>query len=118
MFPLTEDQQLFEATTAQFLATRYASERIREMRYAPVFEPVAWKQGAELGWTSLLVPQQLGGGSISGNGLLDLLIVAYHFGRHCRVSAGLTAGLSATSRAGRRARGEPASPAVRGCCPA
>ena len=27
-------------------------------------------------------PEQLGGGSISGNGLLDLLIVAYHFGRH------------------------------------
>jgi alkylation response protein AidB-like acyl-CoA dehydrogenase len=81
MFPLTEDQQLFEATTGQFLTARYASERIREMRYAPAFEPGIWKQGAELGWTSLLVSESDGGGSISGNGLLDLLIVAHHFGR-------------------------------------
>ncbi len=82
MFPLSEDQQLFEATTAQFLAAHYGSERIREMRYAPGFEPAIWKRGAELGWTSLLVPETGGGGSISGNGLLDLLIVAHHFGRH------------------------------------
>jgi alkylation response protein AidB-like acyl-CoA dehydrogenase len=82
MFTLTADQELFEATTAHFLAAHYTSERIREMRYAPAFEPAIWKQGAELGWTSLLVPEADGGGSISGNGLADLLVVAYHFGRH------------------------------------
>ncbi len=38
-------------------------------------------QGAEFGWTSLLVDEDHGGGSISGNRLLDPLIVAYHFGR-------------------------------------
>jgi alkylation response protein AidB-like acyl-CoA dehydrogenase len=83
MFTLTADQELFEATTAQFLAAHYSSERIRAFRTSvSPFEPAIWKQGAELGWTSLLVPEADGGGSISGNGLLDLLVVAYHFGRH------------------------------------
>jgi alkylation response protein AidB-like acyl-CoA dehydrogenase len=82
MFPLTEDQQLFEATTAQFLAARYPPETIRGLRdKVSVYDRATWSQGAQLGWTSLLVPEGDGGGSISGNGLLDLLIVAYHFGR-------------------------------------
>src|ERR1700761_3796356 len=83
MFPLTDDQQLFETTTAQFLTTRYPPENIRALReQATVFDAATWSQGAQLGWTSLLVSEADGGGSISGNGLLDLLIVAYHFGRH------------------------------------
>jgi alkylation response protein AidB-like acyl-CoA dehydrogenase len=82
MFTLTADQELFQATTAHFLAAHYSTERIREMRYAPAFEPAIWTQGADLGWTSLLVSEDDGGGSISGNGLADLLVVAYHFGHH------------------------------------
>ena len=35
-----------------------------------------WRQGAELGWTSLLVSEEDGGGSVSGHGLLDLTLVA------------------------------------------
>jgi alkylation response protein AidB-like acyl-CoA dehydrogenase len=34
-----------------------------------------------LGWTTLLVPEKDGGGSISGRGLNDLSLVAYQFGR-------------------------------------
>ena len=91
MFPLTDDQQLFEATTAQFLAARYPPETIRGLREkTSVFDAATWSQGAQLGWTSLLVPEADGGGSISGNGLLDLLIVAYHFGR--RAAPGTSAG--------------------------
>ena len=41
-----------------------------------------WRQGAELGWTSLLVAEAHGGGSISGDGLVDLTLVADEFGRH------------------------------------
>ena len=37
--------------------------------------------GAELGWTSLLVPEEAGGGSISGSGVMDLTLVAHEFGR-------------------------------------
>ncbi len=41
-----------------------------------------WRQGAELGWTSLLVPEERGGGSLSGGGLLDATLLAHEFGRH------------------------------------
>src|SRR5262249_61474900 len=34
-----------------------------------------------LGWTALLVPEDLGGGSITGAGLLDLVLVAEEMGR-------------------------------------
>ena len=46
------------------------------------FAPGYWRQGAELGWTSLLVSEEDGGGSISGGGVLDLALVAHQFGRY------------------------------------
>nr|MDT0663935.1 acyl-CoA dehydrogenase family protein [Micromonospora sp. DSM 115978] len=83
MFTQTAEQDLFEATTAQFLTENYPPAHIRALA-APgsSFDDPRWKQGAEFGWTSLLVPESLGGGSISGNGLVDLLSVAFQFGRH------------------------------------
>ncbi len=83
MFAQSADQELFEATTVQFLANHYPPSRIRELRAEPTTcDAATWKRGAELGWTSLLVAEASGGGSISEDGLLDLLIVAFHFGRH------------------------------------
>ena len=83
MFALTADQELFEKTTARYLESKYAPDHVRDLAGRPsAFNPEAWQQGAALGWTSLLVSEAAGGGSISGNGLLDLLTVAYHFGRH------------------------------------
>jgi len=41
-----------------------------------------WQRGAELGWTSLVVPEDAGGGSVSGHGVKDLALVAYQFGQH------------------------------------
>ncbi|CUU56662.1 Acyl-CoA dehydrogenase [Parafrankia irregularis] len=83
MFTQTADQDLLEATTEQYLAATYPPTRIRELsRQDSTFDPVLWKRGAELGWTSLLVPEGSGGGSVSGNGLADLLAVAFQFGRH------------------------------------
>ena len=35
------------------------------------------KQAAELGWSSMLVPEALGGGNVSGNGVLDAALIAY-----------------------------------------
>jgi alkylation response protein AidB-like acyl-CoA dehydrogenase len=82
MFGRTEEQELFEKTTAQFLEKTFPSSRVRELakQDAP-FDAAAWKRGAALGWTALLVPESAGGGTISGNGLLDLLLVAFQFGR-------------------------------------
>ena len=39
------------------------------------FDRDTWRRGAELGWASLLVPEELGGGSMSGAGLIDASVV-------------------------------------------
>ena len=40
-----------------------------------------WARGCDLGWTSLLVAEADGGGSLGGEGVLDLVIVAEEMGR-------------------------------------
>src|SRR5262245_3284345 len=40
-----------------------------------------WRRAAELGWTSMLVPEEHGGGTVSGAGVRDLAIVAEELGR-------------------------------------
>jgi hypothetical protein len=44
--------------------------------------------GADLGWTSLLVSDAHGGGSISGQGLVDLSSWPTEFGRHAAPGRG------------------------------
>ncbi len=83
MFPQTADQELFEETTRRFLASESPLTKIRDLAGSKAgYEPDFWRQGAELGWTSLVVPEEAGGGSVSGNGMLDLVLVAYEFGLH------------------------------------
>jgi alkylation response protein AidB-like acyl-CoA dehydrogenase len=80
---LTPDQELYRDTTARFLAEQVPVSELRRRRDDPAgYDPAYWRRGAELGWTSLLVGEQAGGGSISGDGLADLTLVAHEFGRH------------------------------------
>ena len=79
---LTPEQVFFADTTRQFLGDKVPTSRLRELRDDPAgFDRAYWAQGAELGWTSLLVPEPDGGGSISGRGVCDLALVAFEFGR-------------------------------------
>jgi len=80
---LDSEQEFFRETTARFLEDQAPVATLRALRADPVgFEPDYWRRGAELGWTSLLVSEDHGGGSISGDGLVDLSIIAHEFGRH------------------------------------
>jgi alkylation response protein AidB-like acyl-CoA dehydrogenase len=84
---LTDDQQLFVETSRRYLDAESPLTRVRELHEdATGFDPDFWQRGAELGWTGLLVPEDQGGGSVSGNGLLDLALVAEEIGR--RVAPG------------------------------
>jgi alkylation response protein AidB-like acyl-CoA dehydrogenase len=68
---------LFASTTQSFLEKEASLSRLRELHAAGTsFETDWWRRAAELGWTSLLVPGELGGGSVSGNGVQDLALVA------------------------------------------
>ena len=80
---LTDDQQFFRETTGRFLSDQVPRDDLRARREDPHgFDPAYWRRGAELGWTSLIVSEEHGGGTISGQGLVDLSLVAYEFGRH------------------------------------
>ena len=79
---LTPDQEFFRETTARFLDEHASVALVRSLRDDPLgFDPDRWRRGADLGWTSLLVGEDHGGGSISGRGLVDLTLVAHEFGR-------------------------------------
>jgi alkylation response protein AidB-like acyl-CoA dehydrogenase len=68
---------LFASTTQSFLEKEASLTRVRELHEAGTsFEADWWRRAAELGWTSLLVPENLGGGSVSGVGVKDLALVA------------------------------------------
>lgn len=86
-FELTADQRLFQETTGRFLDDTCPLTRVRELGNDPAgFDRTWWRQGAELGWTSMLVSEHLGGGSISDNGVRDLALASFERGR--RVSPG------------------------------
>ena len=68
---------LFASTTQSFLEKEAPLSRLRELHAAGTsFKADWWRRAAELGWTSLLVPEELGGGSVSGDGVQDLALVA------------------------------------------
>jgi alkylation response protein AidB-like acyl-CoA dehydrogenase len=87
-FVLNDEQQLLRETTAKFLDDTCPLAEVRRIaEEVPAgFDRDWWRQGAELGWTSMLVPEELGGGCVSGGPLADLALVAEEMGR--RVTPG------------------------------
>jgi alkylation response protein AidB-like acyl-CoA dehydrogenase len=76
------ERLLFASTTQSFLEKEASLSRLRDLHKAGTsFEVDWWRRAAELGWTSLLVPEELGGGSVSGDGVADLALVAELAGR-------------------------------------
>jgi alkylation response protein AidB-like acyl-CoA dehydrogenase len=79
---LSGEQEVLLEATRRFIATECPITKVRELADHPAgFDPAWWERGAALGWTSMLVPPALGGGSISAHGLLDLVLVAEEMGR-------------------------------------
>jgi alkylation response protein AidB-like acyl-CoA dehydrogenase len=79
---LNDEQELFRKTAGKFLADRWPTSAVRGLIANPGgLDRNIWERGAELGWTSLLVPEDLGGGSLSGDGVRDLAIIAEEAGR-------------------------------------
>ena len=79
---LNPDQSFFQETTRRFLESQAPLTAVRELYDdASGYDRDWWRQGAELGWTALLVPEGDGGGTLSGGAVADLAIVAEEFGR-------------------------------------
>ncbi len=79
---LSEDQAFLQQTTRKYLGAECPLTEVRALEADPAgFDAHYWRRGAELGWTSFLVPEADGGGSLSEHGLLDLVLVAEEMGR-------------------------------------
>jgi alkylation response protein AidB-like acyl-CoA dehydrogenase len=76
------EKVLFASTTQAFLQKEAPLRYVRELHATGAsFDPAWWRRAAELGWTGLLVPEELGGGSVSGSGVADLAMVAEQLGK-------------------------------------
>jgi alkylation response protein AidB-like acyl-CoA dehydrogenase len=73
----SSETELFLSTARAFLDQHatLAHQRALRAEDRPV-DAAWWKQAAELGWAGLLVPEDLGGGNVSGSGLHDLAAIA------------------------------------------
>ena len=81
-FALNDELEFFRATTSRFIRDEMPITATRALEHDERgFDPVIWSRAAELGWTSLLAPASLGGGSLSDNPVVDLAIVAEEMGR-------------------------------------
>jgi alkylation response protein AidB-like acyl-CoA dehydrogenase len=78
----TDDQALFQQTVRAFLERESSLATVRTwIDDDKGFDATWWKQATTLGFTSFLVAEADGGGSLSGDGLADLLVVAEEMGR-------------------------------------
>ncbi len=74
---LTSDQELLLQTTSRFIESACPLTAVRALSEdGKDAGPDYRRQAAELGWFAFLVPEDLGGGNVSGNGVMDAALVA------------------------------------------
>jgi alkylation response protein AidB-like acyl-CoA dehydrogenase len=73
---------LIRETTERFIEANFPLSRVRELvDNSRLPDEDYWVKVAELGWFAFLAPDELGGGGISGKGVLDAVILAEERGR-------------------------------------
>jgi alkylation response protein AidB-like acyl-CoA dehydrogenase len=81
-FGFSEDQDLLRATTRRFQAEQQSLAQVRRSLEEPdIFDADLWRKGAALGWTAMLVPPEFGGGSVTEQPLVDLVVLGEELGR-------------------------------------
>jgi alkylation response protein AidB-like acyl-CoA dehydrogenase len=80
---LTSDQELLRDASARFIQTNCPLTKVRELADSETgIESDYLRQAGELGWFAMLVPEEYGGGNVSGSGLRDAAVVADQRGRY------------------------------------
>jgi len=77
----TEDQRALLDVSVRFMEETCPLEVVRDAgRRDAAFVASYRRQAAELGWFSMLAPEALGGGTVSGNGVFDTALIAFRRG--------------------------------------
>lgn len=81
MWRIEDDiQRMLRNSAEDFAASEHSLARFRKLRASETgFDPDAWKKMAQLGWTGILLPEEVGG---AGLGLGPVLTLAEIFGRN------------------------------------
>jgi alkylation response protein AidB-like acyl-CoA dehydrogenase len=78
----TDEQQALLEVSARFMDDTCPLRAVRDGVWRDAdFMATYRRQAADLGWYSMLVPEEHGGGSVSGNGVLDAALIASARGR-------------------------------------
>ncbi len=78
-FSLNEHQELLKKEARNFLDSEYPKKVVKELEESELgYSPEIWKQMAELGWLSLIIPEEYDG---VGGSLLDLAILFEEVGK-------------------------------------
>ncbi|MBL7500015.1 acyl-CoA dehydrogenase family protein [Frankia sp. CNm7] len=97
---LSPDQRLLRETTERFIEANLPLARLRELIDAgDEVDPSYRRDGAELGWFAFLAPESLGGGSVSGDGVLDAVVLAELRGRYLQPGAFIDTNLAVATLA-------------------
>ena len=79
---LTDDQEMLRSTTERFISATCPLTVVRQLAESIAAPPTGYvAAAADLGWFAMLVPEDDGGGTISGEGLRDVAIIAEERGR-------------------------------------
>jgi alkylation response protein AidB-like acyl-CoA dehydrogenase len=81
-FAFGEEQDLLRQSTRRFLDDRQSlAARQARLEDTEVFDRADWRAAAELGWTSMLIPPDYGGGSVTDQPIVDLIVFGEELGR-------------------------------------
>ncbi len=78
---LTQDQAMLSEASARFIEDVCPLTQVRARAYDdPAYAADYRRRAGELGWFAMLVPEEAGGGTVSGNGVMDAAVIAYQRG--------------------------------------
>jgi alkylation response protein AidB-like acyl-CoA dehydrogenase len=81
-FAFDEEQELLRTSTRRFLEKHHPLTTLRLTLEEPEnFDHGSWRDAAELGWTSMLIPAEHLGGSVTDQPMVDLTVLGEELGR-------------------------------------
>ncbi len=80
-FNLTEEQEMLREAARDFIATACPKSLVREMAEDEKGHPLElWQKMGQMGWMSMIIPEEYGG---AGASFLDLVVLLEEMGRAC-----------------------------------